>query len=76
MTDPINNIRPGAPLTDKQKEELAKANAEASAEAHRMAADQRARDERERPVGQVVADSIKDKLQREEFQGTPAPEEQ
>lgn len=62
MSDPINDIRPGQVMTPEQREKLAKANEEASAEAQRLAADHRGRDERERPVSQVVADSIKDKL--------------
>lgn len=71
MTDKLNEIKPGVPLTDKDKEALAKSNAESSAEAHRLAAEQRARDNaangNEKPPIQSVADSIKTKLEREEF---------
>lgn len=74
MTDPINEIRPGAALSDKQKADLAKANAQATAEAHRLAAEHRAREmgEATKPIDQTLADSIKGKLEREEFQ---APEQ-
>lgn len=63
MSDSINSIRPGTPLTDAQKDQLAKDNAQSSADAHRMAADQRARDERESPLVQTIADSVKGKLE-------------
>lgn len=66
MSDIISEIKPGQPLSDKQREELAKANAESSAEAHRLAAEHRARDMaqggNEAPVAQVVAGSILEKL--------------
>ena len=63
MEDPINNLRPGTVLTDKQKEELGKANAASSADAHRMAADRRAQDERDTPLVQTLADSVRQKLE-------------
>ena len=64
MSDPINEIRPGQPMTDKQKEEMAHANAKSTAEAHKLAADHRARDaQNEPPLVNVLADSIKKKLE-------------
>ena len=68
MTDELKNVKPGQTLTDAQKEALAKSNLEATSEAHRLAAEHRARDERGKPVTQDVADSIKQKLEKEEFQ--------
>lgn len=63
MSDPINDIRPGQPLTEKQKEELRKANADATANAHKMAADRRAQDAmNEPPLINTIADSVKEKL--------------
>ena len=60
--DKFNTLIPGKPLSEAEKEALRKSNADASAEAQRMAADQRARDEREAPIEGVIADSIKNKL--------------
>lgn len=62
MTDPINVIKPGVPLSDAQKAELATANAASSEDAQRMAADARARDEREAPLGTAIANSVLEKL--------------
>lgn len=76
----LASIVPGQPLTEEQKEKLRKENAQATADAHAMAADQRARDLAEgrgEPVVAAVADALKEKLLNEEFQGTPpadAPE--
>lgn len=71
MTDALN-LKPGNQLTDEEKVKLAKANADASAEAYRLADEQRTREVQsgrvELPVAQSVAESIKQKLQREEFQ--------
>lgn len=64
-------------MTEEQRIALAKTNQEETATAHRLAADQRARDIAEgrgEPLVQSLADSIKGKLEREEFQGTPATE--
>lgn len=53
-------------MTEAQKQAMAKANVEASNEAHRLAAEQTARDiaegKREAPVATVVAGSILEKL--------------
>lgn len=80
MTDKINDITPGVALTDADKAELAKSNAEISAEAHRLAAEHRARDMQNEgnpnTVAHDVASSIRSKLQREEFNGTPTPEQE
>lgn len=62
MPDPINTLQPGAPMSQAQKDEMARANAASSEEAHRMAANHRAQDMAERPVVQTVADSILEKL--------------
>lgn len=67
----IGNIIPGVPLTPEQKEKLAKENAEATAEAHRLAAEARDRDQVEgkaEPVVKIVADSLKEKLENQEFE--------
>jgi hypothetical protein len=63
MAEVFNEIKPGVPLTAEQKEKMAKENASSSAEAQKMAADMRARDERESPVAQVIANSVKEKLE-------------
>lgn len=57
-------IKPGVELTPEQKAELAKENAKITADAHIQAANRREQDERENPLVQTVADSIKDKLQK------------
>lgn len=65
MADPINEIVPGQPMTEKQRAELANANLAETNEAHRMAAEQRARDiagGQEAPLLPTIADSILDKL--------------
>lgn len=71
MSDIINELKPGQPLTQEQKEQLAKDNIAASAEAHRLAAEHNARDIAEgrgEPAVKVVADLLKSKLEREEFE--------
>lgn len=71
MSDSINEIKPGVPVTDEQKKALAKSNAESTAEAQRLAAEHRARDVEEgkgEPAVATVANIIKGKLEREEFQ--------
>ena len=70
MSDAINNITPGTPLTDKQKAELAKSNAESTAEAQRLAAEHRQRDAEQGKGTAVtaVANAIKNKLENEEFE--------
>jgi len=67
----LSNLTPGVPLTPEQKEKLAKENATVTAEAHRLATEQRARDQAEgkgEPTVKVVADLLKDKLENEDFQ--------
>lgn len=49
------------PVTDK--EAMAKANIEATNEAHRLAAERRAQDANEPPLVNTIADSIKSKLE-------------
>ena len=71
MTDSINDIRPGQVLSPEQKEKLAKDNLAASSEAQRLAAEHRARDiqtGKGEPVVKTVAELLKEKLVREEFQ--------
>ena len=72
MADKINEIVPGRQLSEEEKSALMKSNIEASSEAQRLAAEHRARDMaekgNEKPLAQSVADSIKDKLVREDFQ--------
>lgn len=78
MTDALNSVRPGQPITDKVA--LAKSNAEETATAQRLAAEHRARDlaasGHEKPLLQSLGDSIKDKLEHKEFHGTPTPEQE
>lgn len=65
MADELNNVVPGQPMTEKQRAELAKSNIAETNEAHRMAAEQRARDiagGQEAPLLPMIADSILDKL--------------
>ena len=67
MSDPINNLTPGSPLSEEQRKALAESNAKESAEANRMAAEQMERDRaegREIPIVAAVADSLKAKLQK------------
>lgn len=54
---------PPAPVPVTDKEAMAKANIEATEEAHRLAAERRAQDENEAPLGTVIANSIKSKLE-------------
>jgi hypothetical protein len=70
----FSNMVPGVELTPEQKEKLAKENVAASVEAQNLAADHRARDVaggREEPPVQTIANAIKSKLEREEFENTP-----
>lgn len=70
-TSVLGNLTPGVPLTPEQKEKLAKENIAATAEAQRLAAEQRARDFAEgkgEPTVKVVADALKEKLVNEEFE--------
>lgn len=67
----LGSVIPGVPLTPDQKEKLAKENAAESAEAHRLAGEQRAKDQVEgkaEPAVNVVAHALKDKLVHEEFE--------
>jgi hypothetical protein len=74
----IPGVVPGQLLTEEQKAKLAKDNQVETAEAHRLAADQRARDIAEgkgEPVVKTVADSLKEKLVNEDFnKGIPTEE--
>src|SRR3990167_451961 len=77
-TSALGGVVPGVPLTPEQKEKLAKENLETTTEAHRLAAEQRGRDQAEgkgEPAVKVVADLLKEKLEKEEFEskGNPAP---
>jgi len=66
----IDEIKPGETLTTEQKEKLAKENLEVSLEANRLAMEHRQRDAQEgtgEPVIKTVADSLKSKLENEEF---------
>lgn len=66
MSDPINNIVPGQEITDTQKEQLRQSNAAESAEAHRLAAEQQARDRAEgraEPPINSIANMLKKKLE-------------
>jgi hypothetical protein len=67
---------PGQPISDDDKAALAKQNAEETETAHRLAAEQRQRDADagRSNVANDVATSIKEKLQREEFQQKPEEE--
>jgi len=70
MSDPLKDITPGQQLTPEQKEKLAKENASISDEAHRLAAEHRARDIAEgkgEPAVAAVANLIKKQLENEEF---------
>ncbi len=74
----LGNLTPGVPLTPEQKEKLAKENITETAEAQRLAAEHRSRDLAEgkgEPTIKVVADALKEKLEKEEFEskGTPTP---
>jgi len=66
----LGGIKPGVPLTEEQKKKLAEENAKLSAEANKQASEQMTRDRiegRGEPVVKNVAESLKDKLQHEEF---------
>lgn len=71
-SDPLGKIKAGVPMTHDQKEALRKANAQETTDAHNRAAEARARDEREKPLGQILQDSIKKKL--EDLPPAPAEE--
>ena len=71
MTNLLNEIKPGTPVTEEQKKKLAKENADSTTEAHRLAAEHRARDIEEgkgEPAVQTVASLIKKKLENDDFQ--------
>lgn len=62
-------------VEDIEREKKAKQNADETAEAHRLAAERRAQDERNSPpLVQTLAGSIKEKL--EALNKTPPPGEQ
>ena len=65
MTDALNSVTPGQPMSEETRAALAKSNAEESATAQRLAAEQRARDMEqgnEKPLVASVADSVLEKL--------------
>lgn len=65
-TDPINEIRPGTPVSDEQKRRLAESNEKETSEAQRLAAEHTARDVAEgrgTPVVATIADALKRKLE-------------
>jgi len=66
MTDALNSVVPGQPMSEEDKEALRKSNLEASSEAQRLAAEHRARDMaekgNEKPLIGAIADSVLDKL--------------
>ena len=67
MSDPINELTPGSPLSEEQRKALGESNAKESAEANRMAAEQLERDRaegKEVPIVAAIADSLKAKLQQ------------
>lgn len=67
----LNTIKPGEALTEEQKKKLAEENAIQTAEAHKLASEQRAKDimaGNTEPAAKVVAEFIKDKLLNEEFE--------
>ena len=69
--DEINNLQPGQSLTPEQKIALASSNLKETTEAHRLAAEHRARDIAEgrgEPPVNAIASLLKGKLEREEFQ--------
>lgn len=71
MSDSINSIKPGEQMTPEQKAKLAADNLTASNEAMRLASVRRQQDieqGREQPLANTLAQSIKEKLEREEFQ--------
>ena len=55
-------------LSEQERRARADANAKEAAETHRLAAEARARDARLPPLQTTLAESIKRKLEREEFQ--------
>lgn len=64
------NLAPGEKLSSRDKEALAKDNARESQNAMQMAANQRNIDiqtGRMKPIDQQIAEGIKGKLEREEF---------
>jgi len=74
----LTNLKPGEQLTQEQKAKLAKENIASSTEAQRLAAEHQARDRAEgkgEPAVQTVANLLKGKLERGEFEskGTPVP---
>ena len=67
----LDNLKPGEQLTAEQKEKLTKENVAETATAQQLAAEHRARDiaeGREKPVVNIVADTLKEKLANEEFE--------
>lgn len=72
----LSTIIPGIPVTEEQKKKLAEENVAETNEAQRLAAEHRARDIAEgkgEPAVKIVADALKDKLEKEEFSANPVP---
>lgn len=70
MATPMNGPYPGEKLSDRDKAALEKDNRRETQQAHEMAARQREIDMHEGrggPVDQQIANGIKKKLEREEF---------
>jgi len=67
----LGSIKEGEQLTPEQKEKLAKENLAETVEAQRLAAERRTQDQQEgknEPPVKVIADILKGKLEREEFE--------
>lgn len=74
----LSTIKPGEALTEEQRKKLAEENEAQTAEAHRLAAEQRARDieaGNTEPAAKLVAEVIKDKLINEQFETAPVIEQ-
>ena len=72
----LGNIVVGRQISEEERKKLADENERITAEAHQMAAEQNQADQasgRATPPVQVVADALKEKLQKEEFQNTEPP---
>ena len=72
----LSTIISGIPVTEEQKKKLAEENVAETNEAQRLAAEHRARDIAEgkgEPAVKIVADALKDKLEKEEFSANPVP---
>lgn len=76
MSDSIDKLKQGQTLTEPQRAALAKDNIKVSEDAHRLAADHRARDidaGLATPPVQSLAESIKKKLLDNDFKDNKRP---